>query len=296
MGESGANDAVSIGVLSRQSGVRVDTLRAWERRYRILTPERSVGGHRRYAAGDVRRVLWLASRVADGQRISDAVAALRFLDRDDRDAAHAGAVRSLVDAAISGDAAAVHDSLGAAFGLLPVTQVFDAVVFPALVELGERWAAGEMAIAAEHLLTAATVGWLARHTPPAGETGASSVVVFCPSGERHELGAMVIAYLLRQEGLTPVYLGADTPLVEAARLARHQNARAAIAVCTLPDTASDLIAELNHATITGTWLLAGPAFVDRTVDLPGVTVWGPRWEDAERAAAALATGEAATAT
>ena len=72
---------MAIGSLARRTGVPVDTLRAWERRYGVLRPTRTDGGQRRYGNEDVERVLWLAARVAEGQRISDAVAALQGMRR-----------------------------------------------------------------------------------------------------------------------------------------------------------------------------------------------------------------------
>ena len=47
---------VRIGELSRRTGVGIDTLRAWERRYGLLHPERSSGGFRLYGRSDQERV------------------------------------------------------------------------------------------------------------------------------------------------------------------------------------------------------------------------------------------------
>ena len=45
-----------VGEVARRTGVGVSTLRAWERRFGVLTPERSPGGQRRYTDADVERV------------------------------------------------------------------------------------------------------------------------------------------------------------------------------------------------------------------------------------------------
>src|SRR5918993_350259 len=55
--QDGDPAAMSIGEVSRRTGVTVPTLRAWERRYGLLVPVRTAGGHRRYSDDDVRRVL-----------------------------------------------------------------------------------------------------------------------------------------------------------------------------------------------------------------------------------------------
>ena len=51
-----ASGRVRIGELSRRTGVSVDVLRVWERRYGLLSPERSAGGQRLYSTGDEERI------------------------------------------------------------------------------------------------------------------------------------------------------------------------------------------------------------------------------------------------
>ena len=55
-----------IGELSRRTGVSVDTLRAWERRYGIFNPARSEGGFRLYSASDEERARAMRGLIADG--------------------------------------------------------------------------------------------------------------------------------------------------------------------------------------------------------------------------------------
>jgi len=55
-----------IGEVSRRTGVTVPTLRAWERRYGLLLPVRTAGGHRRYSDEDVQRVLAVLELTGQG--------------------------------------------------------------------------------------------------------------------------------------------------------------------------------------------------------------------------------------
>ena len=43
---------VRIGELSRRVGVSADVLRAWERRYGVISPQRSRAGQRLYSEAD----------------------------------------------------------------------------------------------------------------------------------------------------------------------------------------------------------------------------------------------------
>jgi DNA-binding transcriptional MerR regulator len=61
-----------IGEVARRTGVTVVTLRAWERRYGLLRPIRTAGGHRRYSDEDVQRVLALLDLIAQGWTVGAA--------------------------------------------------------------------------------------------------------------------------------------------------------------------------------------------------------------------------------
>jgi len=279
---------MAIGSLARRTGVPVDTLRAWERRYGVLRPTRTAGGQRRYGDRDVERVLWLAARVAEGQRISDAAAALNAFGREGEQAgAGAGPTDALASrlaaTARQGDGPRVELELDRAFGALPLVQAMELVVFPALAELGQRWAEGEQVVVGEHMLSAATERRLAARLSAARRLRGPMGIVACPSGERHAVGALCLAVLMAQDGWRVSFLGADTPLPDADSIAQARRARACVAVCTNPGSATmaaGQIAELSNAQL---WVLAGPDAPD-----PGahqMPVWGPTLEDARTAAA-----------
>ena len=58
-----------IGAVSRLTGVPTDTLRAWERRYNLVTPLRSEGGDRLYTQEDVSRLSLIKQLVDNGYAI-----------------------------------------------------------------------------------------------------------------------------------------------------------------------------------------------------------------------------------
>src|SRR3954462_9494118 len=65
-----------IGDVAVRVGMSVSTLRAWERRYGVLRPERTAGGHRVYREDDVDRVRTIQARIAAGWTVAAAAAAL----------------------------------------------------------------------------------------------------------------------------------------------------------------------------------------------------------------------------
>lgn len=69
-----AEAGLPIGEIARRSGVAEATLRAWERRYGLLEPERTEGGHRRYRAEDVDRVRRVVALIEQGWSAGSAAA------------------------------------------------------------------------------------------------------------------------------------------------------------------------------------------------------------------------------
>jgi DNA-binding transcriptional MerR regulator len=63
---------IRIGELSRRTGVGVDTLRAWERRYGLLGPQRSPGGFRLFDASDEERVTAMKALIDSGVSAAEA--------------------------------------------------------------------------------------------------------------------------------------------------------------------------------------------------------------------------------
>lgn len=64
---------ISIGALSRASGIPVPTLRTWERRYGYPTPVRKPSGHRLYPLSGVARLRRMAEAIHLGHRVGDLV-------------------------------------------------------------------------------------------------------------------------------------------------------------------------------------------------------------------------------
>ncbi len=221
---------VRIGELSDRVGESPTLLRAWERRYGLLQPQRSAGGFRLYGAEDERRVRAMQQLLAAGVSARQAAEAVLSTPAGDTPTSSATDPRPAEDGIEDRrsrltqtlgrfddvGANAVLDRLLADVG---VTTVISEVIVPYLVDLGERWADGNATIAEEHFATSLIRGrllGLAR-----GWDGGSGprALLACPSGEQHDLGLICFGIALRGHGWRITYLGADTPqstLIEAA--------------------------------------------------------------------------------
>ncbi len=196
-------------------GVQEATLRAWERRYGLLRPERTSGGFRLYTPADERRIAAMRTHLERGLAAAQAARlALREID-DDRPSQPQALVDAMVGAAQAFDAPRLEALLDAAFALGRAAAIRD-VVLPVLREVGRRWERDVLTVGQEHyashvierrLLTLAA-GWNAGTGPLA--------VLACPPGERHALALLCFGLALADLGWRICYLGEDTPVGEIA--------------------------------------------------------------------------------
>jgi DNA-binding transcriptional MerR regulator len=234
---------INIQAIAQRTGVPAATLRKWEERYGVLKPARTAGAHRRYNDRDVARVEWLKARLAEGYRIGEA-ARLLGNGADAVPDDPAALADELVEAAVAGEVERVVRALDRAFVLFPAGRAISSIAEPALVEMGRRWAAGEARVVHEHVLTELTRGKV-RGLLDGGLAGTrGGAVLCCAPGERHDVGLLALAVLLHSNGWSVVYLGADTPLAEAAELAAGRGAVLCVSA-TMPELAHEAEAELE---------------------------------------------------
>lgn len=221
----------------RLTGLTADTIRAWERRYGAIAPRRSDGAHRLYSDADVERLRLLREVVEAGHGIGRAArlpdgdlrGLLRPAPADAPGPRPDGAVVDRVLAAID-----AYDHLGAerelarVAALLPPRQVVLEVAHPLLEEVGRRWSAGQLSVGQEHLISGmvrSLLGSLLRLIEPT--PGRPGLVLATLPGERHELGALMVALLAGVRGVPVCYLGPDAPIGEVAAAVRRTGASAA---------------------------------------------------------------------
>jgi DNA-binding transcriptional MerR regulator len=211
------NDGVlRIGELSKRAGVSPELLRAWERRYGLLSPTRSAGGLRLYSPADVERVRLMRQHLAEGVAAAEAAAmALRAGIGEE------AAPETLLPATMGDDLAEALDRfdepraqeiLDRLLAVATVDTLLRDVVLPYLHELGERWARGEASIAQEHFASSVLRGRLLGLARGWGLGFGPVAVLACVPGEQHDLGLIAFGLALRARGWRIVYLGTDTPI------------------------------------------------------------------------------------
>ncbi len=228
MSDTDSAATYSIKAVAEATGLTVETLRAWERRYGVIVPKRGAGGHRLYTTHDVSRLRRLHETTARGHPIGKIAHlsndALGRLLSDHPAGGHDAAAQALVErilAAVSKYRLAECDQgMAMAFALMPPFEAVRGVLAPALREVGERWHRGEMSIAQERIASNCARRQLIALLHTFNSVAKGAAVVFATlSGERHELGILMYATLAASLRLRTFYLGPDLPAEEVARFA-----------------------------------------------------------------------------
>ncbi|HEX7336837.1 MAG TPA: cobalamin B12-binding domain-containing protein [Gemmatimonadales bacterium] len=242
---------LSIGALSTATGIPIDTIRTWERRYGFPVPERKPSGHRVYPVATVPRLRRAAQAIARGHRAAEVVPASER------------AVEALLES-LAGPAGGLPLRESAATGLDPEpgesgeslesVRAFAAdrlkgllqaewarrgpidflqrFAGPFLTAIGRGWADGELEVRHEHFASGVMGDFLRTVRSPLDDraTGPFAALATLP-GELHGIGLQMAALVFALAGWRPLVLGVDTPIPQIAALAREASLGAVALSC-----------------------------------------------------------------
>lgn len=235
----------NLKAVVQETGVKPDTLRAWERRYGLPIPHRTESGHRLYSQNDIHLVKWLLARQEEGMSISRAIELWRRLEEEAQaplqnnspptmpgytplpHASPATVLPSIapmygdtlsqtrdawVTACMNFDEQQAERIMAQAFGLFSVEHVCLDLLQKGLAQIGEGWYAGNVTVQQEHFASALAMRRLEAlmaATPPPTRPG--RILVGCPAEEEHTLPPLMLSLLLRRRGWDILFLGANIP-------------------------------------------------------------------------------------
>jgi methylmalonyl-CoA mutase cobalamin-binding subunit len=209
--------ALSIADVERDTGLTKDTLRVWERRYGFPAPVRDAAGDRLYPAEQVSR-LRLIRRLMDqghrpGKLLTAAPGDLATLASPGSDELEAVA-SEVLQRVRRRDLPGTRQALGQMLARHGLQRFVIDCLPPLLVEIGEAWARGQIAIFEEHLITEALQNTLrtALQQTMAQSLGHPVILLTTLPDEQHGLGMLMAQALLEPEGALCLSLGTQTPL------------------------------------------------------------------------------------
>jgi len=248
----------TIHAVSKITDILTVTMRAWERRYQVITPKRGENGYRLYSERDIATLNWLKKEVDSGVSISAAAAELKNnmskgawpevsastklatpIPKSNHTPEQLSSL--LFETLLAHDqekASALFDEAAGSFSL---ENLLEKVIAPTLVRVGEAWFEGRIRVATEHLAsTFIRSKLLAIYQSKPIRKNSPKILVGSAPGELHEIGPIMVSLLLRDAGYQVEYLGPDIPLDDLVLYAESEQPKMIILSATMKDSVEDL--------------------------------------------------------
>ena len=197
-------------------------MRVWERRYGLIKPSRSLNRYREYTDQDVALLRFLKEELDRGQTIGalavegrDSLLQRMRLSSAPKEEAlkpHDRLLDELVAHLDPLDKTKFEQILNSAIAVIPFEEAVQRILLPLQQRIGELWHEGRVNVAVEHYVTKVVQQKLfsVMNQLPVNEFG-PRVLIACPKGEEHEIGAQAVAYLAATRGCHVYYLGPNLP-------------------------------------------------------------------------------------
>ena len=272
----------TIGELAKRTGLTPHTIRAWERRYSALTPDRSEANQRLYSEEQLRKLVLLKQATDEGHPISRVagltIEELGQLPTMEAKIVFAAATEQKAPEILASCAQAIENLnednlitiLNRGVTFLGLRAMLDEVIVPLLVVIGSRWHQGTIRIYQEHMATSVVRGFLANQlnsTNPRKD--APKIVVTTPRNQHHELGAVLAGIGATMNGWNVLYLGPNLPSKEIADAIHSSDAQALALSIVYPSDDATLpseLASIRHLVGPSLPIYAGGQAVDSYQD------------------------------
>lgn len=254
----------TIKSVAEITGLSVFVIRAWENRYRAVEPTRTESNRRLYSEEDINKLILLSKATNKGYSIGN-IANLSIKELKNITGEH-----SLSDLIPDSGSSLSHpqatDFLDQCLEAIQEinTTKFDSLLLKASVELshqilldrlivplieivGDMWKEGSMRIASEHLFSSSLSTFLANlaksYRVP---ENSPKILISTPTGQQHELGALLAACIAAASGWKVVYLGPNLPVEEIASAAGKLEVKAVTLSIVYPEDDMQLIEDLKR--------------------------------------------------
>lgn len=220
-------NAFTIKDLENLTGIKAHTIRIWEQRYNFLKPHRSDTNIRYYSNEEVKAVLNIALLNKYGYKIShigkmdEKQIQEKILSLVQIQAQQERVVNELIKYMIDLDMQHFEETLNKYIKNKGIERTITQIIFPFLERIGILWLTNHINPAQEHLVTNIIRSKLIMglETTQPVLVSDTTLLLFLPEGEHHEIGLLFAHFLLKTRGINVLYLGASIPLKDVAFVA-----------------------------------------------------------------------------
>jgi len=227
------------------TGLSVHVIRAWEKRYNVVEPDRSDTNRRLYSEDEIEKLKLLNEAVHKGHNIgsianlsaselksiisggsSDSIQPKESLVSTSPKKSAEEIIKDSIEAIKQYDAHKLEAILLNASSKLTQPVLIEELIVPLVYEVGDLWHRGEIRVANEHLASSVVRSFLFNllESYSVGES-APVLVSATPRGQEHELGALIAGVVAASSGWKVIYLGASLPAEEIGAVVSHLEAK-----------------------------------------------------------------------
>ncbi len=213
---------LSIKTVAQMANLSIDTIRAWEKRYRAVVPQRAQGGRRQFSSGDVERLVLLREIVAAGTAISRvahcSTVELRGMARVvvDRGESDDADVVRLLKVIRARDVSRLCDELLKMALVRSTAEFGDDIIAAVLAELDRN---AEARHTGELLLSCALVSISSRLFDKHPGARGPNVISLTLPGEPHGIPPLLAALVASENGFCGMYAGTQIEPADVETLA-----------------------------------------------------------------------------
>ncbi len=254
-----------IKVVSQMTGLSVHVIRAWEKRYNVVEPDRTDTNRRLYSEEDIEKLRLLNDASHLGHNIGSlsalSLSELKNLLAKEKSnlpetkvglnsSSSVNRVEEILTECIETvkdyDAKKLESILLNASAKLTQPVLIEEVVIPLVYKIGDMWHEGEIRVANEHLASSVIRSFLFNLLESYPSNNSAPVLISAtPRGQEHELGALIAGVVAAASGWKVVYLGTNLPAEEVGAVVSHLNAKVVAISLVYPSDDPSLPKELK---------------------------------------------------
>ena len=212
----------SINVISNACGVKPHTIRTWEKRYQVFTPERSKGGQRLYSEVDLTKAKLIVSLIEQGHTISSlathSLQELRSLlvvkngEVSESDRMFTSLeTKKLVQHLVNFNIDQVASGMQYLRLSLGVKEFIFVIVLPVIREIEKLALKGIYSVTQEHIISTIVRDQLGQINLANEGPNHDRFALATPEGNLHELPIMIAEIICNANRFSTNFLGASHP-------------------------------------------------------------------------------------
>jgi DNA-binding transcriptional MerR regulator len=218
----------TIKDLENLSGIKAHTIRIWEQRYSFLKPNRTDTNIRFYSNDELKKLLNVALlnrfgfKISHIDKMNQEEINEKIFSLNQQEALQDRIVNTLIQNMVDLDMESFEHVLSDFIAAKGIEKTISQIIFPFLEKIGILWLTNHINPGQEHLVTN-----IIRQKLIVGIENVrsavkidKSVLLFLPETEYHELSLLFMNYMLKNKGVTTIYLGCSIPLKDVVYLAQ----------------------------------------------------------------------------